>query len=71
MAKAGFDVIVVCDAQVDCYPEGWERGRLDFETNRGKNHSTVADKLVAPKQIELVSQGRGPSVNIAGSRGKP
>lgn len=69
LASVGFDVTLVGDSKFDCYPEGWKQGRPDLASNEGKNHTTAADELVLPKLEELVAEGRGPSVIIAGSRG--
>merc|ERR1712039_731222 len=35
----------------------------------GKNHMSLADDLVMPAIQQLIAQGRGPSVVVAGSRG--
>merc|ERR1711959_134693 len=49
--------------------EGWKSGIPDLGSNMGKNHSTLADNIVVPLLEELVAEGRGPAVILAGSRG--
>lgn len=75
LEDAGYDVTVIWDAEYDRYPKGWRKWRAgggpkpNLEPHGEKNHMTLADDLVVPKLRELVAEGRGPAVIIAGSRG--
>lgn len=69
LEEAGYDVSVVWNGAYDRYPTGWREGRPDLKSRGGQNHITLADDFVVPKLRELVADGRGPAVIIAGSRG--
>jgi hypothetical protein len=69
LKDAGYDVTVVWDAEYDRYPKGWRKWGTTHARIGAKNHMTLADNLVVPKLHELVAEGRGPGVIIAGSRG--
>jgi hypothetical protein len=69
LKEAGYDVTVVWEAKYDRYPTGWRDRKPDLKSRGGKNHMTLADDVVVPKLRELVAEGRGPGLIIAGSRG--
>merc|ERR1711990_1272172 len=79
LKEAGYDVTCLWDASYDKNPcnrkfrdnAGNLRGvgPMDITKNKRKNNATVADDLVLPTMRNLIAQGRGPAVVLAGSRG--
>lgn len=78
LERQGYQLVPIFDDAYDHYPPGTDvlaslgvKGlRMpDLRFNRAKNLATFVEDVVHPKIVELISEGRGPAVVIAASRG--
>jgi len=77
LQELGYHTTVLYDEHYDKYPDNWRMGHKDYLARPLRldpaapphDHASFADDVILPMLYELVANGIGPAVVMAGSRG--